>query len=244
VGGATICGPHYLRKVQRVALGLAGIAGQPDKSRQRKSWLAHDLAVACFVLSARRYHDAAMAVRATKVWTYDDLLRMPEPTDGKRYEILDGELVVSPSPSTRHQYVSGKVLRALMRATEDAGRGLVYNAPLDVILSRTRVVIPDLVAIRADRLAIVHHRGIFGAPDLVAEILSPSNRRYDRNRKRRLYASSGIPEYWIIDPDADTVEQLVLGERDYVLDGVYEPGDRLRSVVFDFELDVAKLFRR
>jgi len=183
-----------------------------------------------------------MAVRAKKVWTYDDLLRMPEPKDGKRYEILDGELVVSPSPSFRHQYVLGQVLRALMREIQDAKRGLVLAAPLDVVLSRTRVVIPDHVAVRADRLEIVQPRGIFGAPDLVCEILSPSNRRYDRNRKRRLYASSGIPEYWILDPDANTLDQLVLGERDYVLDGVYEPGDRLRSVVFGFELDVAELF--
>jgi Uma2 family endonuclease len=183
-----------------------------------------------------------MAVRAKTVWTYDDLLRMPEPQDGKRYEILDGELVVSPSPSLRHQYVMGQVLRALMREIQDAGRGLVFGAPLDVILSRTRVVIPDHVAVRADRFRILRPRGVFGAPDLVVEILSPSNRRYDRNRKRRIYASSEIPEYWIIDPDANTLEQLVLGERDYVLDGVYEPGDRLRSAVFDFEIEVAELF--
>jgi len=183
-----------------------------------------------------------MAVRAKKVWTYDDLLRMPEPKDGKRYEILDGELVVSPSPTTRHQYVSVQVIRALTREIQDARRGLVFHAPLDVVLSRTRVVIPDHVAVRADRLAIVQRRGIFGPPDLITEILSPSNRRYDRNRKRRLYASSGIPEYWILDPDANTLDQLVLGERDYVVDGVYEPGDRLRSVVFGFELDVAELF--
>lgn len=183
-----------------------------------------------------------MAVRAKKVWTYDDLLRMPEPQDGKRYEILDGELVVSPSPSLRHQYVSVQMLRALMREIQDGKRGLVFHAPLDVILSRTRVVIPDHVAVRADRLDILQRRGIFGSPDLVCEILSPSNRRYDRNRKRRLYASAGIPEYWVIDPDVNTLDQLVLGERDYVLDGVYEPGDRLRSAVFDFGLDVAELF--
>jgi Uma2 family endonuclease len=189
-----------------------------------------------------RYHDVEMAVRAKKVWTYDDLLRMPEPRDGKRYEILDGELVVSPSPATRHQHVSGQVIRALMREIQDTGRGLAFHAPLDVVLSRTRVVIPDHVAVRADRLAIVERRGIFGPPDLVTEILSPANRRYDRSRKRRLYANAGIPEYWILDPDANTIEQLVLGEGAYVLDGVYEPGDRLRSVVFDVDFEVAELF--
>jgi Uma2 family endonuclease len=183
-----------------------------------------------------------MAVRAKKVWSYDDLLRMPEPRDGKRYEVLDGELVVSPSPSLRHQYVSGPVLHALMREIQDAGRGLVFAAPLDVVLSETRVVIPDLVAVRADRFAVLQARGVFGPPDLVAEILSPSNRRYDRNRKRRLYASAQIPEYWILDPEANTLDLLVLGERDYALDGVYQPGDRLHSVVFEIELEVAELF--
>jgi Uma2 family endonuclease len=183
-----------------------------------------------------------MALRADKVWTYDDLLRMPIPQDGKRYEILDGELVVSPPPSFRHQYVAGFVFRVLAREINDAKRGVVVFAPLDVILSRTRVVIPDNVAVRADRFHILQPRGVFGAPDLVVEILSPSNRRYDRNRKCRIYARSEIPEYWIIDPDAHTLDQLVLGERDYVLDGVYEPGDRLRCAVFDFEVELADLF--
>jgi hypothetical protein len=118
----------------------------------------------------------------------------------------------------------------------------VFHASLDVVLSRIRVVVPDHVAVRADRLEIIQPRGIFGAPDLVCEILSPSNRHYDQNRKRRLYASAGIPEYWILDPDANTLDQLVLGERSYALDGVHEPGDWLRSAVFDFELDVAELF--
>jgi Uma2 family endonuclease len=222
-----------------VAARLAGIGRTTGQSRLRKRWFARGL----FRAFGTRYHEGAMALRANKVWTYDDLVRMPEPQDGKRYEILDGELVVSPSPALRHQYVLGRVFYALMREIQDARRGLVFTAPLDVVLSWTRVVIPDLVAVRADRFEILQRRGVFGPPDLVIEILSPSNRRYDQNRKRRIYASSGIPEYWIIDPDGNTLDQLVLGERDYVLDGVYEPGDRLHSVVFDFEIDVAELFR-
>lgn len=105
------------------------------------------------------------------------------------------------------------------------------------------MVNPDLVAVRADRFHILEHRGAFGAPDLVVEILSPSNRRYDRNRKLRLYERSEIPEYWIVDPIENTIEQLVPGEHRYVLDGVYAPGDRMRCATFDFEVEVAELFR-
>ena len=183
-----------------------------------------------------------MAVRAKKIWTYDDILRIPEPIDGKRYEVLDGDLVVSPAPSWRHQYVVACVLHALMREIRDAKRGMVVPAPLDVVLSRTRVVIPDLVAIRGDRLHIIEPRGAFGAPDLVAEVLSPSRRNYDRVRKWRIYARAGIPEYWILDPDANELEQWVLGHRVYALDGVYVPGDRVRSVLFGVEFAVSELF--
>lgn len=76
-----------------------------------------------------------MAVPANKVWTYSDLLRMPIATDGKRYEILDGELVVSPAPALRHQLVSARMLHVLMREINDAKRGLIVHAPLDVVLS-------------------------------------------------------------------------------------------------------------
>jgi Uma2 family endonuclease len=183
-----------------------------------------------------------MAVRAKKIWTYDDILRIPEPVDGKRYEVLDGELVVSPAPSLRHQEISACVLYALMREIRDQKRGVVYSAPLDVILSRTRVVIPDLVAVRGDRLHILQDRGVFGAPDLVIEILSPTRRNDDRVRKWRLYARAGIPEYWILDPRANELEQWVLAEHSYALDGVYLPGDRVHSVMFDVEFEVSELF--
>lgn len=169
--------------------------------------------------------------RFARSWTYDDILRIPEPIDGKRYEVLDGELVVSPSPSFRHQYVSACVLYALMREIRDAKRGMVLS-----------VVIPDHIAVRGDRLHILQERGAFGAPDLVTEILSPSRRNYDRVRKWRLYARAGIPEYWILDPDANELEQWVLAEQSYALDGVYVPGDRVRSVLFDVEFAVGELF--
>lgn len=178
-----------------------------------------------------------------RVWTYADLQRMPESHDGRRYEIIDGDLVVSPSPAKRHQRTSGNAYRLLYDAIETANLGIVFFAPFDVIMSRTRVVVPDLVAVRADRVHLVEDRGIFGAPDLIVEILSPSNKRYDRGRKRRLYASVGIPEYWIIDPIARSIEQLILADDRYAVDAVHGPGDRLHAAVFPIAFEVAEIFR-
>ena len=178
-----------------------------------------------------------------RIWTYDDLERMPLSVDGKRYEIIDGELVVSPSPSTRHQRISIHMVAALLREIEGNQLGIMFHAPVDVIMSNTRVVVPDLVAVRTDRRHLVEDRGIFGAPDLIVEILSPRTRQYDQTRKRKLYASVGVPEYWIVDPVARSLELLVLAQRAYAVDGSYEPGERMRSGIFQIELDVAELFR-
>ena len=178
-----------------------------------------------------------------RVWTYADLQRMPESHDGRRYEIIDGELVVSPSPATRHQRVSIHGERVLFREIEGRKLGTMFHAPVDVIMSRTRVVVPDIVAVRADRMHVVEDRGIFGAPDLIVEILSPSNKRYDRDRKRRLYATVGVPEYWIVDPIEQTIEQLILADDRYALDGLHRPGDRVHAAVFPISFDVAEIFQ-
>lgn len=92
-----------------------------------------------------------------RVWTDVDLQRMPESHDGRRYEIIDGDLAVA----------------GLCREIETAHLGIVLFAPFDVIMSRTRVVVPDLVAVRADRMQLVEDRGIFGAPDLIEQALRP-----------------------------------------------------------------------
>jgi Uma2 family endonuclease len=178
-----------------------------------------------------------------RVWTYAELQRMPESHDGRRYEIIDGDLVVSPSPAKRHQRASGNTFYVLRREIENARLGIVFYAPFDVVMSRTRVVVPDLVAVRADRMHLVEDRGIFGAPDLIVEILSPSNKRYDRGRKRGLYANVGVPEYWIVDPIAQTIEQLILADNRYALDGFHRPGDRLHAAVFPVSFDVAEIFQ-
>jgi len=129
---------------------------------------------------------------------YSDLARSPD--DGLRYEILEGELLVTPAPSLVHQRVSKRLQRQLEVYFEAGGGGEVFAAPADVILTLHDVVEPDLLVVTdASQLS---RRGVEGPPALVVEILSPSTRDRDQTLKARRYAELGVPHYWIVDPDA------------------------------------------
>ncbi len=136
--------------------------------------------------------------------TYDDYVRLPD--DGRRYEIIDGELEVSPAPNPRHQRVSAKFFAILHNHVEERRLGQVYYAPIDVLLARDSIVQPDLVFVAAARELIITERAIEGPPDLVVEILSPWSDRRDRVTKARLFARYGVRQYWIVDPEARTLE--------------------------------------
>jgi len=177
-----------------------------------------------------------------KVWTYEDLEAMPE--DGKRYEILDGELFVTAAPRPLHQWVLGQ-LHLLLRAKEGHAIGSVWLSPLDVVFSKTNVVEPDIIVLRTPSKQHFHRKNFDFVPDLVMEVLSPSTQKHDRLRKRRFYARWKVPEYWIVDPDASTIEVLALvdGGLSYRAVGWYGPGDRVRSLTFDrLELAVGEIF--
>ena len=138
------------------------------------------------------------------VLTYRDYEALP--ADGRRYELHEGELSVTPAPGTRHQRVIGAMFFSLRAHVEAYRLGEVFLSPVDCILSDTTVVQPDLVYLDPMRAHLVSERGIEGPPTLVVEILSPSTTTIDRSRKRRLYADHGIPYYWIVDPEARTIE--------------------------------------
>ncbi len=125
---------------------------------------------------------------------------MSLPSDGHRYEVIGGELCVSPSPGFEHQYVVQRLLVALSGFLEREGRGVCVPAPLGVFLSPETYVEPDLVVVLRERRHIVAPKGLIGAPDLVVEVTSPGTRRVDLGQKLRLYASAGVREYWIVDP--------------------------------------------
>jgi Uma2 family endonuclease len=135
--------------------------------------------------------------------SYADLERMAN--DGRRYEIVDGELFdVTPAPSPLHQRVSKRLQRQLEAYFESAGRGEVFDAPVDVLLTPHDVFEPDIVLVTDP--SQVSARGIEGVPALLVEVLSPSTTAYDRSTKGRRYAALGIPHCWIVDPAAGRIE--------------------------------------
>jgi Uma2 family endonuclease len=149
------------------------------------------------------------------VLTYDDYCELPN--DRNRYEILDGELSVTPAPRTKHQSISGHLYRIIANHVVTNQLGDIYAAPTDVILAPTTVVQPDLIFIGNDRRGIVTERAIEGAPTLVIEILSPTTHRADRQTKAQLYAKYEVPHYWLLDPDQQTLEAYELVGDQYKL---------------------------
>jgi Uma2 family endonuclease len=142
--------------------------------------------------------------------TYDDLESIPEEHPGDRHEIVNGELVVTPSPAPMHQIVSRALFRLLDRHVTAGDLGEVLFAPVDIRLTPDNVLIPDIIYIARDRLHVIGSKTVDAPPDLVVEILSPGTRRRDLDTKRALYARFGVQEYCIVDPDARTLTVLAL----------------------------------
>ena len=149
-----------------------------------------------------------MATSRAKL-TAEEFFALPEDT-GQRYDLLDGELIVSPRPMTLHQRIVGRLFVLLDNHVREHGLGEVFLSPIAVVLSNTSVSEPDLVYVARDRAALVTARAIEGAPTLHIEVLSPSTRRLDRSRKFELYARYGVPYYWIVETDERAIEAYEL----------------------------------
>jgi len=162
-------------------------------------------------------------------WTYDLYAALPE--DGKRYEIVDGVLYMSPSPGYAHQDAIFWFSSYLGPRIRMAGLGRVCLAPLDVELAPDTVVQPDVMVVLNARLDRITSSRIKGAPDLVVEVLSPATEKYDRNEKRAAYERAGVTEYWLADPVARTIEVLFLEGAAYQLAGIFAGQDSLLSKV-------------
>jgi Uma2 family endonuclease len=174
-------------------------------------------------------------------WTYKDWAKLPD--DGYRYEVLNGELHMSPPPSFEHQNASLNLASLLHAFVKKHGLGRVVTAPVGVRLPGQEVPVqPDIVFVRKRRQRIIKEY-VEGAPDLIVEILSPSNWIYDREEKFQAYQKTGVPEYWIVDCRAKTVEAYVLQNRVFVLKGRFGRGQTVSAVVIPgFSIDVAEVF--
>ncbi len=164
----------------------------------------------------------------TGAWTYEDLLALPD--DGTRYEIIEGALFEMTGPKPPHALVLMTLIEHLLTAVRAEG-GELLAAPIDVFLPGANPVQPDLLALLPGGGAKFGPNGIDGPPDFVAEVLSPSTRVHDTLTKRALYERAGVREYWIVDPEARTIEILALADGAFRSRGVFAGEDGLASAL-------------
>lgn len=174
-------------------------------------------------------------------WTYEDYCRLPE--DGWIYEVIEGELHMSPAPQTRHQRSIGNLFAILWNYNKLHSKGEVFIAPTDVVIAGWATPVqPDIIFILQEHLDIIKDERVEGVPDLLVEVLSPWNWNVDRQKKFKVYAKAGVPEYWIVDPDQRTIELYVLHGNTYHLLGKYGVGETAHSnILAGFEVAVAEI---
>ena len=172
----------------------------------------------------------------TKRWTYADYAALD---DGKRHEVIGGRVVKAPPLTSQHQAISRDLEFLLLRFVKERGLGEVYYAPLDVVLGDNDVFQPDILFVASANLAIVRQAGVFGAPDLAIEVLSPSTAENDRYHKRGAYERFGVKEYWLVDPENRTIEVLANGPKGYELHSFAAPDGKAQSKILQgFEVAV------
>jgi Uma2 family endonuclease len=174
-------------------------------------------------------------------YTHADLLQMPD--DGRRREIIDGDLYVTPSPLNYHQKILLNLTGPFWMFLENHPLGELRFAPLDVILSEHDVLEPDLLLVLNEHKDVLQD-WVRGAPDLVIEILSPSTKARDRGIKLKAYARYGVREYWIVDPVAHVVEVYRLTAEGFHLATIFAKGDLVETPLLPgFSLAVDAIFK-
>lgn len=176
-------------------------------------------------------------------FTYDDYLLFPD--DSKRHELIDGEHYMTPAPSTTHQRLSLAIAHRIAAYLDEQPLGHLYTAPTDVVLSKTDVVQPDLLFVSSARSSIITAQNVQGAPDLAVEIVSDATRKTDEIIKRKLYERFGVQEYWIVDPELETIKVYRLTGQGYqrVAELSREADDTLTTPLLpDLSLPLSKIF--
>lgn len=174
--------------------------------------------------------------------TWKDWAR--ESSEAEICELIAGELYGSPAPTLEHQRLVGRLHFSLFGFVEAAELGEVFQAPTGVRLTAEDVVEPDVFVILESSRAKLTTSAVIGVPSIIVEVLSPGTARRDLVEKRALYARSRVPEYWIVDPHAKTVEQLRLVRGKWRAERLTKPTDQLHSDLLPgFELSLRSLFR-
>ncbi len=181
-----------------------------------------------------------MPVAPALRFTYQDYLLLPE---DRRYEIIDGDLFMTPAPTPYHQIVAINLLTSLREHVLARRLGTVLIAPCDVVLSQTDVVQPDVLFVSAERSSIITEKYISAAPDLVVEVLSPATAERDQTLKKKPYARFGVRELWIVDPEKKTVEVLVNETDGFRRQALFSPGETLRSqLLHELAIPIESIF--
>jgi len=180
------------------------------------------------------------ASTAEKALTYEDYRKLPE---GAPYQLIGGELVLTPSPTTYHQIISFRLGLQMGNLVMNKELGIVLYAPIDVYLEETETYQPDIIFIAQERLGIIEPARINGAPDLVVEILSPATAYYDLRKKFRVYERCGVKEYWIVDPEEKSVELHLLQEGKFRLEQQAAGEGRVASRILEgFSVALESIF--
>lgn len=171
--------------------------------------------------------------------TVEEFWALPESLD--KVEYVNGEIVMSPTPTVSHQRIVGDIFIALADFVRRTAAGEVFISPLDVILPSGDVVQPDVFFMKSDEARRAVKERVRGVPTLAVEVLSPGSVKHDTLTKRRLYEQNGVLEYWIVDARDRTISQLVLRKKHYVLTELAE-GDSIKSAALaGFEMNVGAL---
>lgn len=182
---------------------------------------------------------ATVLEKEVKRWTYEEYYRLD---DDQRHEIIDGNLLMAPSPDMWHQDWLNEINLLVTPFVKRRKLGRTFIAPFDVVLDSENTVQPDLIFVAATNLDIIKPRAIFGTPDLLIELISPSSVRRDRYDKKDLYARFGVKEYWIADPANKSLEILTLKEGRYELHCAAEIKGKLTSLALPgLEYDLTEI---
>jgi len=175
------------------------------------------------------------------IWTYQDYRELPN--NGKTYQVIGGRLFTTPAPSPLHQDISGNLGFIIRSFVKEHNLGKVYNAPVDVVFNSVNVVQSDIIFISQKRLRIIKEKGIFGAPDWIIEIISPSSDKIDIKLKKGLYEHFRVREYWIVYPDEEKVEVYLLKEGKFKLRGTFSKNEPVEvNVIENFKIDLKEIF--
>ncbi|HUF49792.1 MAG TPA: Uma2 family endonuclease [Longimicrobiales bacterium] len=176
---------------------------------------------------------------AERKWTYEEYARLPD--DGNRYEVIDGEVCVTPAAGTRHQRVVRMLLVPLDSYVSQHRLGEIFS-DIDLLFQDGEFFRPDLLFVPREAASGLKERGLYAMPGLVIEVLSPGSQRHDRVTKPARYREFGVPEYWVVDPVGRTIErhsQSRAATPEVVRDTlVWQPN----ADAAPLELDVQRLF--